>query len=243
MQILPRSLVDEAESEIWSINQVQFSFYWPLYLPKKFMYCGSDVSIVISARYGVCNSFFTKSFSGLSPFCLPHYDARIRVSLMTCFAQAKAHWRTREWKSLLFKISYILRGIYVWQQFTYEWLLICSDRIAHHSLLPTASIRLRVSVGDPHFQDPSSGNENDRPYVYLPAFLDTGLPRGNVNERDSGPMRGACHPYPTPQPVKVGHTTAVYNPYSLRIVMFPQDEIIESAVTQDLRFFVLIWER
>ena len=56
-------------------------------------------------------------------------------------------------------------------------------------------------------QDPSSGNENDRPYVCLPDFLDTGLPRGNVNERDSGPMRGACHPYPNSQPVKVGHTT------------------------------------
>ena len=25
----------------------------------------------------------------------------------------------------------------------------------------------------------------------LSAFLDTGLPRGNVHERDSGPMRGA----------------------------------------------------
>ena len=28
-------------------------------------------------------------------------------------------------------------------------------------------------------------------FIYLPPFLDTGLPRGNVNERDSGPMRGA----------------------------------------------------
>ena len=28
------------------------------------------MSTVISARYGVCNSFFTKSFSGLFPFCL-----------------------------------------------------------------------------------------------------------------------------------------------------------------------------
>ena len=28
-------------------------------------------------------------------------------------------------------------------------------------------------------------------FIYLPAFLDTGLPRGNVDERDSGPMRGA----------------------------------------------------
>ena len=27
--------------------------------------------------------------------------------------------------------------------------------------------------------------------IYLPAFLDTGLPRGNVHERDSGPMQGA----------------------------------------------------
>ena len=30
-------------------------------------------------------------------------------------------------------------------------------------------------------------------YFYLPAFLNTGLglPRGNVHERDSGPMQGA----------------------------------------------------
>ena len=28
-----------------------------------------------------------------------------------------------------------------------------------------------------------------------------------------------CHPYPLPQPVKVCHTTGVYNPYSFRIVM------------------------
>ena len=29
----------------------------------------------------------------------------------------------------------------------------------------------------------------------------------------------SCHPYPIPQPGKVGHTTEVYDPYSLRIVM------------------------
>ena len=98
------------------------------------MYCGNDMSIVISTRYGVCNSFFTKFFFWSFPLiCSPRYDERIRVSIMT--------------------------------------------------------------------------NENDRPYVYLPAFLDTGLPRRNVNERDSGPMRGACHPYPISQPLKVGHTT------------------------------------
>ena len=28
-------------------------------------------------------------------------------------------------------------------------------------------------------------------FIYLPAFLDKGLPRGNVHERDLGPMRGA----------------------------------------------------
>ena len=55
------------------------------------MYCGNDMSIVMSAHYGVCISFFIKSFSGPSPLCLPHYDARIRVSIMTGFAQAKAH--------------------------------------------------------------------------------------------------------------------------------------------------------
>ena len=28
-------------------------------------------------------------------------------------------------------------------------------------------------------------------YIYLSAFLDTGLPRGNVHKRDSGPTWGA----------------------------------------------------
>ena len=28
-------------------------------------------------------------------------------------------------------------------------------------------------------------------FIYLPAFLDTGLPRGKVHEQDSGPMQGA----------------------------------------------------
>ena len=53
------------------------------------MYCGNDMRVVISVRYSVCNSFFTKSFSDRFPLCLPHYDARIRVSIMTGFAQAK----------------------------------------------------------------------------------------------------------------------------------------------------------
>ena len=29
-----------------------------------------------------------------------------------------------------------------------------------------------------------------------------------------------CHPYPIPQPVKVGHTTGLYVPYSFRMVMW-----------------------
>ena len=28
-------------------------------------------------------------------------------------------------------------------------------------------------------------------FIHVPAFLDTGLPRGNVHEWDSGPVRGA----------------------------------------------------
>ena len=29
-----------------------------------------------------------------------------------------------------------------------------------------------------------------------------------------------CHPYPTPQPVKVGHTTGVYVPHSFQTVVW-----------------------
>ena len=49
-----------------------------------------------------------------------------------------------------------------------------------------------------------------------------------------------CHPCPIPQPVNVGHTTGVYDPYSFPVV--PQEQISESVVRRDLRFFVLIRE-
>ena len=55
-----------------------------------------------------------------------------------------------------------------------------------------------------------------------------------------------CHPYPIPQPVKVDHTTGLYVPYYFRTVVWfsyvPQEQIIESSVRRDLRFFVLIRE-
>ena len=56
-------------------------------------------------------------------------------------------------------------------------------------------------------------------WTYLPAFLDTGLPRGNVPKQDSGPMRGAT-PTQYQNPIKVDHTTGIYDPYSFRIVMW-----------------------
>ena len=53
-----------------------------------------------------------------------------------------------------------------------------------------------------------------------------------------------CHPYPIPQPVKVGHTTGVYDPYCFRIVMgvlyVPQEQISESAVRWDLLPYIII---
>ena len=54
-----------------------------------------------------------------------------------------------------------------------------------------------------------------------------------------------CNPYAIPQPVKVGHTTDHYDPYSFRLAglfYVPQEQISESAVRRDLRFFVLIRE-
>ena len=55
---------------------------------------------------------------------------------------------------------------------------------------------------------------------FLPAFLDTGLPRGNSHELDSFRSHARCHPYPIPQPVKVGHPTGVYIPYSFQTVVW-----------------------
>ena len=83
-------------------------------------------------------------------------------------------------------------------------------------------------------------------FIYLLAFLDTGLSRGNVHERDSGPMQGAI-PTQSHNPVQAGQTTGVYDPYSFRVVIceffyVPQEQISESAVRRDLRFFVLTRE-
>ena len=56
-------------------------------------------------------------------------------------------------------------------------------------------------------------------FLYLPAFLDRGLPRGNVHETGLR-SHARCHPYPIPQLLKfnVCHTTRVYDPYSFQIV-------------------------
>ena len=55
--------------------------------------------------------------------------------------------------------------------------------------------------------------------------------------------RARCHPYPIPQPVKVGHTTGVYDPYSFRKVMWV---LLRPTRTKQgkccVRFFVLIRE-
>ena len=53
-------------------------------------------------------------------------------------------------------------------------------------------------------------------HIYLPVILNTCLPRGTVPNRILVPCR--CHPYRIP-PIKVGHATRVYDPYSFQIVM------------------------
>ena len=57
------------------------------------------------------------------------------------------------------------------------------------------------------------------PRYCLPAFLNTGLPRGNSAWMGLR-FHARCHPYPIQQPVKVDHPTGVYDPYSVRIVMW-----------------------
>ena len=46
------------------------------------------------------------------------------------------------------------------------------------------------------------------------------MPRGNVHEWDSGPMRGAIPTQSHNLLGLIGHTTMVYEPYSFRIVMW-----------------------
>ena len=54
-------------------------------------------------------------------------------------------------------------------------------------------------------------------YFILAAFMNTGLPRGNGQEGDSCPIRGAI---PTQSHNRVDHTTGVYVPYSFRTAVW-----------------------
>ena len=82
-------------------------------------------------------------------------------------------------------------------------------------------------------------------FIYLPAFLDTGLLRENVHERDSDPMRGAI---PTQShtrkgwPHHRGLRPLLFSNSVVGLYYVPQEQISESAVRRDLRFFVLILE-
>ena len=55
-------------------------------------------------------------------------------------------------------------------------------------------------------------------FIYLPAFWTQACPEGMCTNGLRSHAR--CHPYPIPQPVKVGHTTGLYDPYSFRIVVW-----------------------
>ena len=55
-------------------------------------------------------------------------------------------------------------------------------------------------------------------FIYLPAFLDTGLPRGNVHERDSGPMRGAI-------PTQSHNPWRLATPPGLRPLLFLKSDV------------------
>ena len=83
-------------------------------------------------------------------------------------------------------------------------------------------------------------------FTYLFTSFSRHRPAQSKRARTGLRSHARCDPYPILQPVKVGHTTGVYDPYSFRIVMWvllrPTSQISESAVRGDLRFFVLIRE-
>ena len=79
-----------------------------------------------------------------------------------------------------------------------------------------------------------------RPELACPEGLCT---TGAHNPRTGLRFHTRCHPDPIPRPVKVGHTTGVYVPYSSTswVGSFTSNvKISESAGRRDLRFFVLI---
>ena len=55
--------------------------------------------------------------------------------------------------------------------------------------------------------------------VFFTSFSGQNCPEG-IGSKGTHGSHVMCHPYPIPQPIKVDHTTGVYDPYSFRIVMW-----------------------
>jgi len=56
-------------------------------------------------------------------------------------------------------------------------------------------------------------------FMFYKLFRTQACPEG-IGTNGTHRSHARCHPYPIPQPVKVGHTTGVYFPYSFRTVVW-----------------------
>ena len=77
----------------------------------------------------------------------------------------------------------------------------------------------------PHFHDKRKyWEEGSGEELFFIWFDFTSFSRHRPAKREWAQMglrsHARCHPYPIPQPVKVGHTTGVYVPYSFRTVVW-----------------------
>ena len=72
--------------------------------------------------------------------------------------------------------------------------------------------------------------------IYLFTFFSGHWPDQRESARTGLRAHARCHPYPIPQPVKVGYTTGDCDPYSFRIVMWilllSQEQISEIFITK-----------
>ena len=105
MLMLPRSLVDEAKSKIWSINQIKFSFL---------LYCTGGVEYCHQCALWCLQFILHKIFFWYFPLLLNCLIPTLEFINRSCPAKHKPRpdWRTREWKSFLFKISTISECLY-----------------------------------------------------------------------------------------------------------------------------------
>ena len=144
-------------------------------------------------------------------FCSPQ-DLATREEWPFCFLHEEV--RHKFYKRKIYKNHYLVVS---WQACVYQNEKLLHREWCRRSLTLIVSSYLEKYITT---KTTSCNNKGNYLFIYYYLLVRFSGHRPALRECAWSGLRShvRCHPYPIPQPVKVGHSTGVYEPYSSRIV-------------------------